>query len=61
FVPIVARVTTRRRDTAMLMRYYWDTIDACVPPNEILEALHDAGFAAKRNVQLGIFSEYVGA
>ena len=59
-VPVVARITTRRRDTAKLMRYYWDTIAACVPPNEILEALRDAGFQASRKVQLGIFSEYVG-
>lgn len=59
-VPVVARITTRRRDTAKLMRYYWDTIAACVPPNAILEALRDAGFEASRSVQLGIFSEYVG-
>lgn len=59
-VPVVARITTRRRDTAKLMRYYWDTIAACVPPNAILDALRDAGFEASRSVQLGIFSEYVG-
>ena len=60
FVPIVARITTRRRDTATLMRYYWDTIAACVPPNEILTALRDAGVEASRNVQYGILTEYIG-
>ena len=59
-VPIVARITTRRRDTAKLMRYYWDTIDACVPPGAIIQALNDVGFKASRDVQLGVFSEYLG-
>jgi demethylmenaquinone methyltransferase/2-methoxy-6-polyprenyl-1,4-benzoquinol methylase len=41
------------------MRYYWDTIAACVPPETVLEALRAAGFAeVDRRVELGIFSEY---
>jgi demethylmenaquinone methyltransferase/2-methoxy-6-polyprenyl-1,4-benzoquinol methylase len=43
----------------MLMRYYWDTIDACVPPAAILGALADAGFAEVGcDVQFGIFRAY---
>jgi demethylmenaquinone methyltransferase/2-methoxy-6-polyprenyl-1,4-benzoquinol methylase len=58
-VPLVARVVGRRAETATLMRYYWDTIDACVPPASIVAALHEAGFAdVDRRVELGIFSEY---
>jgi demethylmenaquinone methyltransferase/2-methoxy-6-polyprenyl-1,4-benzoquinol methylase len=42
-----------------LMRYYWDTIEACVAPVAIMQALGTAGFVAvDRHVELGIFSEY---
>ena len=27
-----------------MMRYYWETIEACVPPDEILSALRNSGF-----------------
>lgn len=60
-VPILTRVTTRNRDAAVLMRYFWETIDACVPPADILAALERAGFAdVKRTLVLGMFSEYTG-
>jgi demethylmenaquinone methyltransferase/2-methoxy-6-polyprenyl-1,4-benzoquinol methylase len=59
FVPWVARGLARHRDTPELMRYYWDTIDACVPPAAILAAMTQAGFVeVRRHVELGIFSEY---
>jgi len=59
FVPVIAAVVSRHRDTPELMRYYWDTIAACVAPAAILEALGAAGFVAvERHVELGIFSEY---
>lgn len=58
-VPAIARVLTRRNATSQLWRYYWDTIEACVPPEAVLEALRNAGFRrVRRYVQLGIFSEY---
>jgi demethylmenaquinone methyltransferase/2-methoxy-6-polyprenyl-1,4-benzoquinol methylase len=58
-VPMLAQVVARSRDTATLYRYYWDTIEACVPPARILEGLAAAGFArGGRGVQLGIFSEF---
>ena len=58
-VPVVARVVARQRETAELWRYYWDTIEACIPPESVLEALRDAGFVdARRHVELGVFSEY---
>jgi demethylmenaquinone methyltransferase/2-methoxy-6-polyprenyl-1,4-benzoquinol methylase len=60
-VPALARVVGRRRDTAHLFKYFWDTIEACVPPESILTALRQAGFVnVKRVVELGIFSEYTG-
>jgi demethylmenaquinone methyltransferase/2-methoxy-6-polyprenyl-1,4-benzoquinol methylase len=59
-VPALTRVTTRHAEMVQLMRYYWDTIEACVPPEAVMQALRDAGFtAARRHVELGIFSEYI--
>ena len=50
---------TRRADTARLWRYYWDTIEACIAPTEVLDAMRRAGLAdVRRHVVLGIFSEY---
>ena len=58
-VPWAARVLARERDTPLLMRYYWDTIDACVAPPLILAALDAAGFVEiTRRTELGIFSQY---
>ncbi len=58
FVPRIASVIAHR-DAPLLMRYYWDTIAACVPPDTILAAIGAAGFAdAHRCVDLGIFSAY---
>ena len=46
-------------DTAELWRYYWDTIEACIPPEQVMQALRDAGFGdVRRHVELGVFSEY---
>lgn len=58
-VPAVARCIARHREVPKLMRYYWDTIEACAAPAVILTALRDAGFVdVGRAVSLGIFSEY---
>ncbi len=58
-VPLVSRAMGCRRDSARLWRYYWDTIEACIPPPRILAALESAGLVqGQRRVELGIFSEY---
>ena len=58
-VPVIAKVVARRHDTAELWRFYWDTIEACIAPESVLEALRTAGFEdVKRHAELGIFSEY---
>lgn len=60
-VPFVTRLGTRSDGAEQMMRYYWHTIDACVPPPAILAALRDAGFqVARRRTYFGIFSEYRG-
>lgn len=58
-VPVLARCVARHRSVPELMRYYWDTIEACVPPKSILDALTAAGFVdVIRYVEHGVFSEY---
>jgi len=58
-VPTLAWIVARTRETPRLMRYYWDTIDACVPPDQVVRALSHAGFGdVVRHVELGLFSEY---
>lgn len=59
-VPTLALLFRRSAQTRTLMRFYWETIDHCVPPTSIVCALGSAGFTdIERRVVLGIFSEYV--
>jgi demethylmenaquinone methyltransferase/2-methoxy-6-polyprenyl-1,4-benzoquinol methylase len=58
-VPLLARFVSKSATTPMLWRYYWDTIEACVPPAQVVQTLANAGLAdVERHVELGIFSEY---
>ena len=41
------------------MRYYWETMDACVPPESVMQAMRDAGLVrVQRHKVMGLFSEY---
>ena len=44
-VPGMTLLATGSRDAKLLMDYYWDTVEKCVPPETILAALREAGFA----------------
>ncbi len=58
-VPLAARFGHGGRASRELMKYYWDTIESCVPPAVILGALAAAGFSQiERHVEMGILSEY---
>ncbi|MGA2187156.1 MAG: class I SAM-dependent methyltransferase [Steroidobacteraceae bacterium] len=58
-IPLAARCIARHRDVPKLMRYYWDTIEACASPAAIMASIRDAGFVdVERVVSLGVFSEY---
>jgi demethylmenaquinone methyltransferase/2-methoxy-6-polyprenyl-1,4-benzoquinol methylase len=59
-IPGLTYLVTRSQDGKELMDYYWDTIDQCVPPAEILAAMSKAGLAAPRYklVVPGAFCEY---
>lgn len=62
WVPLLAAFVGRRRNTARLWRYYWDTIEACLPPAQIVAELEAAGLGkARRYIDarpLSIFSEF---
>jgi demethylmenaquinone methyltransferase/2-methoxy-6-polyprenyl-1,4-benzoquinol methylase len=58
-VPALARLVARHSEMPELMRYYWDTIEACVPPQAVIDGIQAAGFVeVSRHIELGIFSEY---
>jgi demethylmenaquinone methyltransferase/2-methoxy-6-polyprenyl-1,4-benzoquinol methylase len=58
-VPFIARLVGRGEYTPMLYRYYWDTIEACAPPDRVMATMAAAGFGRISNHrQLGILSEY---
>lgn len=57
--PLV-RIWTRNADTATLMRFYWTTIEECVPPQTILDAFGAAGFQeTKRQTTGSLLSDYI--
>jgi demethylmenaquinone methyltransferase / 2-methoxy-6-polyprenyl-1,4-benzoquinol methylase len=43
-LPWMARITFRNEAAQLLMKFYWDTIDQCVPPETILGVLKKTGF-----------------
>jgi demethylmenaquinone methyltransferase/2-methoxy-6-polyprenyl-1,4-benzoquinol methylase len=61
-IPRMTLLSTRSRDAKLLMDYYWDTVEKCVPPATIREAMQEAGFADVRFrvVVPGAFCEYTG-
>lgn len=59
FTRVLARVFPLAPRTPELWAYYWETINACLPPQRVLEALTHAGFVdVRRTVVAGVFSEY---
>jgi len=58
-MPLISRMIGRRADTQKLWAYYWETIEQCVPADQVLEALTAAGFTdVKRYCEWGMFSEF---
>ena len=57
--PSLTQVFTRSRDAREMMVYFWETMDAFVPPTAVLQTLTAVGFTqVKRARLLGLFSEY---
>jgi demethylmenaquinone methyltransferase/2-methoxy-6-polyprenyl-1,4-benzoquinol methylase len=58
-VPWLTRWRSRGVDSSILWRYYWDTIETCVAPARIVDALTSIGFEnVQQHTEMGIFSEY---
>jgi len=58
-IPLLTRFISKQKNTTTMWRYFWDSIEACVPPEQVLATLHAAGLTqVKRHLELGIFSEY---
>jgi demethylmenaquinone methyltransferase/2-methoxy-6-polyprenyl-1,4-benzoquinol methylase len=61
-VPVLARMIGSSAESARLWRYYWDTIEACVPPSGVIDTLEQAGFSSvHRHIEtraLSILAEY---
>ncbi len=58
-IPLLTRVVSSKRDTPSIWRYYWDSIEACVPPEHVVATLESVGLTqVHRHVEIGIFSEY---
>ena len=58
-IPLLTRFISRQQNTATIWRYYWDSIEACVPPEQVLATLSSAGLSqVGRHLEIGVFSEY---
>jgi len=58
-VPTIAALVTGSRDARRLMQYYWETIEQCVEPEVVLDALRAAGFTeVRRSVKYSLLTEY---
>ena len=58
-IPLLTRFISRQKQSATIWRYYWDSIEACVPPEQVLATLSSTGLTqVRRHLEVGIFSEY---
>ena len=58
-IPLLARVVSKHKESETIWRYYWDSIEACVPPEQVVATLRAAGLKqVNRYVEVGVFSEY---
>jgi demethylmenaquinone methyltransferase / 2-methoxy-6-polyprenyl-1,4-benzoquinol methylase len=58
-IPRLTRLLTRRTQSQLLWQYYWDTIESCISPQQVLSAIERAGFTEIGHMrELGLFSEY---
>ena len=57
--PFFALISTRSRAARDMVRYYWETMEACVRPGSILEAMRSSGLRqANCKTQFGVLKEY---
>jgi demethylmenaquinone methyltransferase/2-methoxy-6-polyprenyl-1,4-benzoquinol methylase len=60
-VPRIAKMKTKHQQSLTLMRYFWDTIENCVPPHQILSAIQDTGFVRSQVSEMagGLIRDYI--
>jgi demethylmenaquinone methyltransferase/2-methoxy-6-polyprenyl-1,4-benzoquinol methylase len=59
-LPLILRFRAGSTDARLMMKYYWDSIDECVPAETILAALRQTGFVEVRyRFVAGCLSEYL--
>lgn len=57
--PFFTQLFTRSPEARKMMVYFWETMDAFVPPDSVLQALRNAGLTqVERTRMLKLFSEY---
>ncbi len=60
WIPLVCRWVTHKREAQTLMRYYWDTVEHCVPAKIIMQTLVRTNFSEVRcEANFGLFSAYI--
>lgn len=60
-LPRLMRLGTGSTQTELLLKYYWETIAACVPPETIVEVLRQSGFdEVEHRLRGRLLSEYLG-
>lgn len=58
-IPLLTRVISKQKSSETIWRYFWDSIEACVPPERVMTTLRSVGLAqVNRHLEIGIFSEY---
>ncbi len=58
-IPLLTRFVSRQQDTSTIWRYFWDSIEACVPPEQVMATLRATGLTqVERRLAVGVFSEY---
>ena len=57
--PFLALLFTRSRDARDMVQYYWETMDACVLPARVVEAMQNSGLKeVKCNTRFDLLTEY---
>lgn len=58
-IPLLTRIVSKQKDSTTIWRYFWDSIEACVPPERVIVTLQSVGLTqVKRHLEIGVFSEY---
>ena len=60
-VPTLARLVGAGSETARLWRYYWDTIETCASPQQVVATLSAAGIDAPLRRSFGDHHRYTFA